>query len=48
LLFGLSGEEWLDLTQHYGQKYHLAVGSLAELLPCSRHIGKKWVGGQRE
>ena len=45
---GFSGENWLDLAQHFGKKYHNAVGSLAELSRFAQHMEKKWVGGQRQ
>ena len=45
---GFSGDDWLDLAQHFGKKYHRAVGSLVELSLFAQHMGKKWIGGQRE
>ena len=45
---GFSGDDWLDLAQHFGKKYHRAVGALAELFLFAQHMGKKWLGGQRE
>ena len=45
---GFSGDDWLDLAQHFGKKYHRAVGSLAELSRFAAHMEKKWIGGQRQ
>ncbi|WDE01242.1 transposase [Thalassomonas actiniarum] len=45
---GFSGSDWLDLAQHFGKKYHRAVGSLAELSRFAAHMEKKWIGGQRQ
>ncbi len=45
---GFSGDDWIDLAQHFGKKYHRAVGSLAELSLYAQHMGKKWIAGQRE
>jgi len=45
---GFSGNDWLDLAQHFGKKYHRAVGSLAELSRFAAHMDKKWIGGQRQ
>lgn len=45
---GFSGDDWLDLAEHFGKKYHRAVGSSAELSRFAEHMDKKWVGGQRQ
>ena len=45
---GFSGDDWLDLAQHFGKKYHRAVGTLAELSRFAAHMEKKWIGGQRQ
>jgi len=45
---GFSSDDWLDLAEHFGKKYHRAVGSLAELSRFAAHMDKKWVGGKRQ
>jgi hypothetical protein len=45
---GLSSTHWLELTQSFGKKHHLAVGSIGELLAFSAHTNKHWISGQRQ
>ena len=45
---GVNGDDWLALAEHFGKKYHQAVGSLAELSAFAEHTGKKWIGGHRQ
>ena len=45
---GINSEDWLQLAEHFGKKYHQAVGSLAELNAFAAHTGKPWIGGHRQ
>ena len=45
---GISGDDWVDLAQHFGKQYHQAVGSLAELSQFALHTNKQWITGQRQ
>ncbi len=45
---GINNDDWLHLVEHFGKKYHQAVGSLAELNAFASHTGKQWIGGHRQ
>ncbi|MFT4953510.1 MAG: hypothetical protein ACI9A0_003227, partial [Pseudoalteromonas tetraodonis] len=45
---GINSDDWLQLAEHFGKKYHQAVGSLAELSAFAAHTGKQWIGGHRQ
>ncbi|WP_286288809.1 transposase [Thalassotalea piscium] len=45
---GIDSDDWLMLAEHFGKKYHQAVGSLAELNTFAAHTGRRWVGGHRQ
>jgi REP element-mobilizing transposase RayT len=45
---GLSNAHWLELAQSFGKQYHLAVGSIDELLAFAAHTNKHWISGQRQ
>jgi hypothetical protein len=45
---GINGDDWLQLAEHFGKKYHQAVGSLEELNAFAAHTGKQWIGGHRQ
>ena len=44
----INSDDWLQLAEHFGKKYHQAVGSLEELNAFAAHTGKKWIGGHRQ
>ena len=44
---GINGEDWMMLAEHFGTKYHQAVGSLDALKDFAKHTHKKWISGQR-
>ncbi|PKG82034.1 hypothetical protein CXF85_16035 [Colwellia sp. 75C3] len=45
---GITGDDWLDLAQHFGKQYHQAVGSIKALSAFAAHTNKKWIGGHRQ
>ena len=45
---GLSCEDWLQLAQHFGKKYHQAVGSISALSAFAAHTDKQWISGHRQ
>ncbi|WP_156115795.1 hypothetical protein [Colwellia psychrerythraea] len=48
LELGVTGDDWVDLAQHFGKQYHQAVGTLAELSQFVLHTNKQWITGQRQ
>ncbi|MCP4988305.1 MAG: hypothetical protein GY928_20335 [Colwellia sp.] len=44
----LNSDDWLELAEHFGKKYHQAVGSLGELNAFAAHTERKWIGGYRQ
>ncbi len=48
MALGFSGDDWLQLAEHFGKKYHQAVGSLEELNAFAAHTGKHWISGHRQ
>jgi REP element-mobilizing transposase RayT len=47
-LLGLNSDDWLQLAQHFGKQYHLAVGSVEELCAFAAHTDKRWIRGHRQ
>ena len=45
---GINSEDWLQLAQHFGKKYHQAVGSISELSAFATHTDKQWISGHRQ
>ncbi len=45
---GINSDDWLELAEHFGKKYHQAVGSLGELNAFAAHTERKWIGGYRQ
>jgi len=45
---GINSDDWLELAEHFGKKYHQAVGTLSELNDFAAHTGRQWIGGHRQ
>ncbi|MCP4320756.1 MAG: transposase, partial [Alteromonadales bacterium] len=45
---GINIEDWLELAEHFGKKYHQAVGSVEGLNAFAAHTGKHWISGHRQ
>ena len=39
---GINGEDWMMLAEHFGTKYHQAVGSLDALKDFAKHTHKRY------
>ena len=42
---GLNQDEWLEMVQHFGRRYRLAVGAVERLQHFGQRLGRYWLQG---